>query len=71
MTKLHVFILQTQCKFARFLRNEEGASGIEYALLAAMVAVALAVVVPDVKLEVETIMDSILQGLKGEAPAAG
>lgn len=33
----------------KFVRSEEGASGIEYALVAAMVAIALVTIVPDIR----------------------
>jgi len=49
--------------FKNFVRNEEGASGIEYALVAAMVAVALAALAPSIKGKIGTIFTSILNAL--------
>ncbi|MCX4187517.1 Flp family type IVb pilin [Methylophaga sp. OBS4] len=43
----------------QFLRNEEGASGIEYALVAAMVAVALVAFVPGINTAIKGIFQQI------------
>lgn len=43
----------------RFVRNEEGASGIEYALVAAMVALVLVALIPDISGAVKGIFDKI------------
>lgn len=43
----------------KFVRSEEGASGIEYALVAAMVALALVTIVPDVNKAVTKIFGDI------------
>ncbi len=47
-----------------FLQDEEGASGIEYALIAAMVAVALVAFVPGISTAVTTIFTSIQTALQ-------
>ncbi|MGH8550462.1 MAG: Flp family type IVb pilin [Methylococcales bacterium] len=47
-----------------FLRDEEGASGIEYALIAAMVAVVLGLFVSPIKTEISAIFTSIQGALK-------
>jgi len=44
----------------KFVRSEEGASGIEYALVAAMVAIALVTIVPDIRGAVEGIFTKIV-----------
>lgn len=47
-----------------FIRDEEGASAIEYALIAAMVAVALVAFVPDIRAAVEGIFQQIQTALE-------
>lgn len=42
-----------------FLKDEEGASGIEYALVAAMVAVALVIFVEPVRTAIESVFTEI------------
>ncbi|EMR12230.1 hypothetical protein MPL1_11443 [Methylophaga lonarensis MPL] len=49
-----------------FLRDEEGASGIEYALVAAMVAVALVLFVPGINSAIQDIFQGIQEALTGE-----
>jgi pilus assembly protein Flp/PilA len=46
-----------------FLKDEEGASGIEYALVAAMVAVALVTFVTPIKNAIKGIFDDIAEAL--------
>ncbi len=48
-----------------FLKDEEGASGIEYALVAAMVAVALVIFVEPVRTAIESVFTSIQTALEG------
>lgn len=48
-----------------FMRDEEGASAIEYALIAAMVAVALVAFVPTIRGAVEGIFTQIQNALTG------
>ena len=43
----------------KFVRSEEGASGIEYALVAAMVALVLVAVVPDISAAVKGIFGKV------------
>ncbi len=54
-------VIKTAIK--KFLRNDEGASGIEYALVAAMVAIALVAFVPQVSSAVTTIFGNIAGAL--------
>ena len=68
------FILATQwitlqaSRLLRFLKNNEGASGIEYALIAGMMAVAIAAFVPDISSAITTF--TTLQGaLEGDTSA--
>ena len=49
----------------RFLRDEEGASAIEYALIAAMVAVVLVAFVTPISGAVRTIFTNISNALTG------
>lgn len=51
----------------KFIRDEEGASAIEYALLAAMVAVIVALFVTPVSTVIKSTFNSILTGLGGTA----
>ncbi|MFI8557195.1 Flp family type IVb pilin [Pseudomonas putida] len=52
LTKLYI-----RCKL--FLQSKEGASGIEYAVIAAMVAVALAAFVSPISQQVTALMNTI------------
>ncbi len=54
-----------------FLRDEEGASGIEYALVAAMVAVALVLFVEPVRTAIETVFQGIQDALEGAGDSSG
>ncbi|HDS1735832.1 MULTISPECIES: Flp family type IVb pilin [Pseudomonas] len=49
--------IYVQCK--TFLQSKEGASGIEYAVIAAMVAVALAAFVTPISTQVTALMTTI------------
>lgn len=49
----------------RFLRDEEGASAVEYALVAAMVAVVIAAFVPQIQPLIQDIFQRICSGLGG------
>lgn len=53
----------------RFAQQTEGASGIEYAIIAAMVAVVIAGLSPDVQTAVTGIFTKIKTGLNPPAPA--
>ncbi len=53
----------SKAAFLQFLHDEEGASGIEYALIAAMVAVVLATFVPSISASITTIFTSIRDAL--------
>ncbi len=52
-----------------FMRDEEGASAIEYALVAAMVAVALVAFVPTIRTAVTSIFTKIEAALTAGAAA--
>lgn len=51
----------------RFIRDEEGASGIEYALVAAMVAIALVTFVEPINDAIFTIFDKIKEAIERAA----
>jgi pilus assembly protein Flp/PilA len=53
----------SKVRFMEFLRDEEGASAIEYALLAAMVAIALVAFVPTINAAVTAIFQDIEDAL--------
>lgn len=50
-------------KLKKFSKEEEGASGIEYAIVAAMVAVAIISFSPDIKKGVDTTFTAIKNGM--------
>lgn len=50
-----------------FLKDEEGASAIEYALMAVMVVVAISAIVPGISTQVKSVFNSILVALGGTA----
>ncbi|MBI5041309.1 MAG: Flp family type IVb pilin [Gammaproteobacteria bacterium] len=52
----------------RFLRDEEGASAIEYALIAAMVAIALVAFVTPLRTAITDIFTAIQTALEGATP---
>ena len=56
-----------KARFIEFLRDEEGASAIEYALIAAMVAIALVAFVTPVRDAVTDIFTAIRTALEGAA----
>jgi pilus assembly protein Flp/PilA len=58
-------------RLIEFIEDEEGASAIEYALVAAMVAVALVTFVTPIRNAVTAIFTSIQSALTGAAPPAG
>lgn len=57
-------------RITEFLADEEGASAIEYALVAAMVAVALVAFIDPIKSAVVGIFTSIQNALTSAAPPA-
>ncbi|AZD13644.1 Flp family type IVb pilin [Pseudomonas chlororaphis] len=70
------FILATQwitlqaSRLLRFLKNNEGASGIEYALIAGMVAVAIAAFVPDISEAITGTFETLKGALENDTTAA-
>ncbi|EJL07520.1 Flp family type IVb pilin [Pseudomonas chlororaphis] len=74
------FILATQwitlqaSRLLRFLKNNEGASGIEYALIAGMVAVAISAFVPEISNAITGTFETLQAALENDtttaAPAA-
>ncbi|MBS1188261.1 MAG: hypothetical protein H6R10_53 [Rhodocyclaceae bacterium] len=53
----------SKSRFVEFLKDEEGASAIEYALLASMVAVALVAFVTPIRTAITTIFTGIQTAL--------
>jgi pilus assembly protein Flp/PilA len=51
----------------RFLNDEEGASGIEYAMIAGMVAVVLAASSGDIRTAITTIFENVTTALQTAA----
>jgi pilus assembly protein Flp/PilA len=52
-------------RFIKFLRDEEGATAIEYALIAGLIAALLAVVLTDIGERIVVIFGNILTALGG------
>ncbi|QQZ42794.1 Flp family type IVb pilin [Pseudomonas sp. SK3(2021)] len=74
------FILATQwitlqaSRLLRLLKNNEGASGIEYALIAGMVAVAISTFVPGISEAISGTFETLQAALEGStttAPSGG
>ncbi|WIM05767.1 MAG: Flp family type IVb pilin [Candidatus Nitricoxidivorans perseverans] len=57
-------------RFVEFLKDEEGASAIEYALLAAMVAVVLVTFITPIRNAVSGIFTAIQNALTGAVPSS-
>jgi pilus assembly protein Flp/PilA len=55
-------------RFIEFIQDEEGASAIEYALVAAMVAVALVAFITPIRTAIIGIFTEIQEALSGAAP---
>lgn len=51
--------------FARWLRNEEGASALEYALMAGLIAAAIMATVKLLGTEIDAVFSDILTALQG------
>lgn len=48
----------------KFLRDEEGATAVEYGLIAALIAVVILTAVSDVGTQLKTVFEDILEALK-------
>lgn len=57
--------------FARFVKNESGATAIEYGLIAALIAVACIGVMTSVGTDLGSVFTKISGGLKGAAAPGG
>ena len=67
-----MFLVKVIEKTRRFLRRKDGASGIEYAIIAAMVAVVIVGFVPTISTSVKNIFTSIDTALTtATKPGAG
>ena len=55
-------------KLLKFLKDEEGIVAIEYGLIAAGIAIAIAGTVLLIGTELKTVFNDILKALKGESP---
>ena len=60
----------SKIRFTQFVRDEEGASAIEYALIAAMVAIVLVAIIPDINEAVTGIFTAIQDALTDAVPAS-
>lgn len=56
-------------RFKQFLRDEEGATAIEYALIAALIAVVIAAALGPLGEQIATIFESITTTITGATPA--
>lgn len=61
------YIVHAQISIAKFIKQTDGASGIEYAIIAAMVAVFIATLTPGVQTAISTVFTKITTAL---APAS-
>lgn len=52
-------------RFVKFLRDEEGATAIEYALIAALIAVVIATALSPIGARIAVIFGNILKALGG------
>lgn len=68
---LHFKFLQLMGLLSGLVRREEGASALEYALMAAMVAMVLVPFVPTVSAAVQTIFQAIVDALGNTATSGG
>jgi pilus assembly protein Flp/PilA len=66
-----MFLIKAIEKTRRFLRRKEGASGIEYAIVAAMVAVVLVAFITPISGSVNTIFTGIRDSLKTATTSTG
>jgi pilus assembly protein Flp/PilA len=57
--------------FARFMKDESGATAIEYGLIAACISVAIITVVQGVGSSLNTTFTSVSNALGGAAPTGG
>ncbi len=55
--------------FTRFLSDESGATAIEYALLAALIGLAIVAGASAVGTSLDTFFDNVASALDGQAPA--
>lgn len=55
----------------QFIKRKDGASGIEYAIIAAMVAVVLAGFIPTMGTNVSSVMTTIQKAIAPPAPTSG
>jgi pilus assembly protein Flp/PilA len=59
-----------RAKLREFVRNESGATAIEYGMIAGLIAVLLALVVPTVGTELFDTFNEVIEALGGTAVAA-
>lgn len=64
-------VVHAQISIAKFLRETEGASGIEYAIIAAMVAVVIISFSTDITSGIKTIFTAIKNGVTTSATSTG
>jgi len=56
---------------SRFIKDESGATAIEYGLIAALIAVVIISVLGTIGTNLKTKLQAVSDGLSGTAPAAG
>jgi len=57
--------------FRRLLKNEKGATAIEYTLIASLIAVAAITAMTTVGGTIQNVLDSVSTTMSGAAPAGG
>ncbi|WP_417879654.1 Flp family type IVb pilin [Vibrio sp.] len=61
------FLTQAWCKLVAFSRDEKGASGIEYVLIAVMVAIVIALFTTGMGTQIKAELNKVLEALGGTA----
>lgn len=62
---LNDYITQAWCKLAAFSRDEKGASGIEYVLIAVMVAIVIALFTTGIGAQIKIELNKVIHALGG------
>ena len=61
-----LFLLQL--KISSFFKREDGATAIEYAIIAGLISVVIITAATSLGTEIKTIFQDILEGLQGRTP---
>jgi pilus assembly protein Flp/PilA len=64
-------IMKALCAVRRFIRDERGVTAIEYGLIAAVIALAVATAMTDVQTALTGVFDQVKGALEGTASGGG